>query len=488
MLINLCNNYLNTKVKCDKPSCDDYDVDNLLAVNDKGFLVYSCIKPPINIDFNFVNNIKLNHIIIWPAIGEQKSTGFKLTVNSRINCPNQLAVGFLNPSDSGIIFCCNYVDVNELKNTYSNFSIKYISSYSHKFVTCMDNLKLTIIKTQKSVAAVKRIEIWGHVSPGTKIHDLWINYSNNCRKNISLQVNHCVIEKAEEAQSSKKNSLEIPEEFMDPITCSLMIQPIILPCGKIIDYSTLENYGKNEALWGRQLSDPFTGVRLSNDFRPIYAQALKCRIDKFITDNHYHSEFNNVPRLLGPHRQSSTDVDLKSISGDASDRLETPKINLLPKNNDLQVKNIKSSHRIPIIANYSKASYFVSKARVRRPNKLKGLANNSSLINKDLNSVENTESSESVLSLDDNLRDSLKSLFSNLKNFDQVKDTTNPGDNLVCECCRNNNIKDNCRYKLPCGHIICRSALLSSKNDNLFSCNGCNVSCKTNDIVKVHLS
>ncbi|CAD6214316.1 GSCOCG00011149001-RA-CDS [Cotesia congregata] len=481
MLIDICKNYLNTKVKCDKPSCDDYDIENLISENDRGFLVYSCINPPINIDFNFTNLIKLSHVIIWPAIGEQKSIGFKLSVNLRDNTINQLAVGFLEPSDSGIIFCCNDSDVNQLKTNYRNFSIKYISGFAHKFVNSTDNLKLTIMKTQKSVAAVKRIQIWGYVRPNSKIHQLFTEYNDkiNCCKNVSLPVE---IKDAEiKPQSSDKKSLEIPDEFLDPITCSLMIQPIILPSGKIIDHSTLETYGKNEALWGRQLSDPFTGLRLSNNFRPVYAQALKCRIDKFITDNHCHADFNNIPRVLGPHRHSTVDVDLNSISAGQKGSLSASKINFLTGSIP---RNIKTSHRIPIIASYSRFSCLKPKLS----KKIKKVTEINCFSSSEAATTENNILNESTI-IDENLRDSLKALLSNLKTLSQAEVKKEPDNEIVCKCCKNSEIKDICGYKLTCSHVVCRSALLASvdNNNNSFCCDKCNINCRTNEIIKIHL-
>lgn len=34
----------------------------------------------------------------------------------------------------------------------------------------------------------------------------------------------------------------VPEEFVDPITCEVMVLPVVLPSGKVIDRSTLQKF------------------------------------------------------------------------------------------------------------------------------------------------------------------------------------------------------------------------------------------------------
>lgn len=74
--------------------------------------------------------------------------------------------------------------------------------------------------------------------------------------------------------------IPIPEEFLDPLTQELMVFPMILPSGMIIDNSTLEEYQKREATWGRLPNDPFTGVPFTRSSKPLPNPLLKCRIDR----------------------------------------------------------------------------------------------------------------------------------------------------------------------------------------------------------------
>lgn len=61
-----------------------------------------------------------------------------------------------------------------------------------------------------------------------------------------------------------------------------MTLPLLLPSGMSVDVSTLEEYQKREATWGRPENDPFTGVPFSATSRPLPNPQLKSRIDHFL--------------------------------------------------------------------------------------------------------------------------------------------------------------------------------------------------------------
>ncbi|XP_056233205.1 RING finger protein 37 isoform X1 [Seriola aureovittata] len=78
------------------------------------------------------------------------------------------------------------------------------------------------------------------------------------------------------------SSLSIPEEFLDPITQEVMTLPMLLPSGVSVDNTTLEEYQKREATWGRAPNDPFTGVPFTSNCQPLPNPQLKTRIDHFL--------------------------------------------------------------------------------------------------------------------------------------------------------------------------------------------------------------
>ncbi|XP_071339456.1 RING finger protein 37 isoform X2 [Trachinotus anak] len=78
------------------------------------------------------------------------------------------------------------------------------------------------------------------------------------------------------------SNLSIPEEFLDPITQEVMTLPMLLPSGVSVDSTTLEEYQKREATWGRTPNDPFTGVPFTSNSKPLPNPQLKTRIDHFL--------------------------------------------------------------------------------------------------------------------------------------------------------------------------------------------------------------
>lgn len=58
--------------------------------------------------------------------------------------------------------------------------------------------------------------------------------------------------------------------------------PMLLPSGVSVDNTTLEEYQKREATWGRPPNDPFTGVPFNSTSQPLPNPQLKTRIDHFL--------------------------------------------------------------------------------------------------------------------------------------------------------------------------------------------------------------
>ncbi|KAG0724858.1 RING finger protein 37 [Chionoecetes opilio] len=87
-------------------------------------------------------------------------------------------------------------------------------------------------------------------------------------------------EKSHNEELINRELLEVPEDFLDPLTCDVMTVPLLLPSGNSIDAHTLDRYIAGEATWGRPASDPFTGVPFRGGKQPAPNVALKARIDR----------------------------------------------------------------------------------------------------------------------------------------------------------------------------------------------------------------
>ncbi|XP_014469497.1 PREDICTED: RING finger protein 37 [Dinoponera quadriceps] len=496
MLFNFCDPRLRPEIKCSSISTEGYEVTNLISDSCKGFLAYSCIKPPIHIDITFLCNIRINHILIWPSVGSQKSSGFQL-YSRNTNDENTpyilLSNGYLSHCDAGLLFHPADIDVKEIpvpKNflkRYIKRSMQYLSAYTH-------DLRITICKTENSVPALGKIEVWGTVSPRcgkdvvASVYTLW----SKCQTILASSVTECknsassasITDNVTSNRRESTATFEIPEHFLDPITWEIMTQPITLPSGKIIDQTTLEKHEQNEAVWGRPVSDPFTGISFNEHRRPIMATALKLRIDKFLLENSNLDEIKNMPRVLGRASSSVVMRDRRIIEiprgmldkNPLKRTNEDAKLNAHKQiaDNDSQ-RTKRYCHQLPAVVTCPKrttANVYSMPRQVARNLIASSSANNSI--------SRNNDNKPEVLPIDINISDNRVNLLSNIKRFNTSEkiELHNISDN--CGCCSNSIL-----YRLPCKHVICRKVLLSIENSQ---CNSCGLSYRSNDVERIHES
>ena len=55
------------------------------------------------------------------------------------------------------------------------------------------------------------------------------------------------------------DSNDMPDKFLDAITYEMMLLPMVLPSGYVVDRSTIDKLASNDAMYGRPPTDPFTG-------------------------------------------------------------------------------------------------------------------------------------------------------------------------------------------------------------------------------------
>lgn len=192
----------------------------------------------------------------------------------------------------------------------------------------MLSLELTILRVSgSSVPAIGMLQVWGQPSvhstkpQNIKLMETWLEtvaHKKNLKRCRELDEHDG--SKLDDTEDTRKKlkiqeeDITVPEYFLDPITFDIMCQPLILPSGIAIDSSTLEKYNLEEAKWGRLPNDPFTGLEFNgNSIRPIYDEALKSRIDTFISQNSNHKMLQNVPRVLGSSKTSGSNASTSTI-------------------------------------------------------------------------------------------------------------------------------------------------------------------------------
>ncbi|XP_076759585.1 RING finger protein 37 [Xylocopa sonorina] len=472
MLFNFCDPRLRPEIQCSTVSTEGYEVTNLINDTEKGFLAYACIKPPINIDITFLCNVHINHILVWPQVGSQKSSGFQLyakTSNDTSVPYTLLATGFLDSSNCGVLFHPSNINQKTIAAP-SNFLKRYIKPSLRYLTTYINSLRICICKTDNSVPALGKIQVWGTVSPRcgrdtvANVSALWLKEPACLMKPVEEIKNDDQPVTVTNNIDTLESTLQVPECFLDAITYEIMTQPILLPSGKIIDQNTLLKHEETEATWGRRLTDPFTGLPFSDERKPVIASALKIRIDKFLLENSNAEEVKKLPRVLG--RALPLDVADEKVA-------EVPKY-LLKRNvinrtsNNVKPKlhcsviNIQASkklcHKLPAVIMSRKRN--VSGA-------IKSTKKRATAGCKEAEDERKDDYIDTIDSIDDDEPDiDINAAVPNLKRFNSIPERNKTSLKLAnCSCCPNGIF-----YQLPCQHVLCRKVLTSIENNQCTSC------------------
>lgn len=470
MLYNFCDPRLRPEIQCSTVSTEGCEVTNLINDSDKGFLAYACIKPPINIDVNFVCNVSINHILIWPRVGSQKSSGFQLyaKASNDVSVPYVLlSTGFLDSTNDGLLVYPSNVNCDAIPAP-STFLKRYIKRSLAHLTTYASSLRICICKTENSVPALAKIQVWGMVSPrcgkdtAASISALWFPEQTRSLESAPVEAlpkdndRHVVVTDKETTESS----LQVPECFLDAITYEIMSQPIVLPSGKVIDQSTLLKHEETEALWGRRLTDPFTGLPFSEERKPVIASGLKTKIDKFLLENGNAEEIKRLPRVLGRGASSSRVADtrltevpkylLRRNAANKTSKVHTPVVNVQARE--------RICHKLPVVVTSRKRNASI----VTKPAKKR---TTSSCCTKTLIEDEMNAASVVYSTVDDATDISTAGI--NLKRFNSIPETnTSSREVLDCSCCS----EEATFYRLPCSHVLCRKVLTSIENNQCTSC------------------
>lgn len=280
-------------------------------------------------------------------------------------------------------------------------------------------------------------------------------------------------------------TLKVPEDFLDSITCEIMTQPIILPSGKIIDQTTLQKYERNEAIWGRQVSDPFTTIPINDERRPVMATALKLRIDKFLLENSNLDEIKNMPRVLGRSLSSAViknrgiiEVPNYVLNKHSLKRTnEDAKLNVCKQTTGDTQRTKKYCHQLPAVVTCPKRTTANVCAKPKQV--AKNLITSASTNNNSQSCNNSNKSKILPTDIDITSDNKMNALFekANIKRFSTLEKTEFCNISNDCKCCSNSIL-----YRLPCGDVICRKALLSRKN----YCYICGCPYESSDVERTH--
>lgn len=512
MDVNFCIPGLTATIKSSCVPSDGYDVDNLISSDfykkQRGFLAERFIKPPVTLNFEFVCDIQINYLVIQSNVGAQKSAGLEVFTTKNFDVDsglkqdtelNSVASGIIRNGEDGFVFYKHGYDVRQ-KIPASNFVFCTFKS-SRNLGT-----KVLIIKIFKtygsSIPALGKVEVWGRPNPKCpknvidKVYTCWNHFNQHFNQAFPVLSNAQITSNYEcdsktDVPVAYSVDFKIPDEFLDPITCEIMLLPVILPSGKIIDKFTLEKHNETESHWGRSPSDPFTGIQFSEVNKPVFASDLKTRIDKFLCDNSNEKVLLNVPRTVGKKASSFMEVchrteqkvceNHESYCDKFSQESNQKNCDLGSVLTDSRKCDkgrtagsfVPSTFGNPQISTQQKCipkeiqpyrSSVVSQNIKFRP-----YAQNSTF-----SRLSHEEMSEKSL---DNL---LKTTLSTLQSVSQT--TLNENITSKCVICRNNNNL----FQMPCIHVLCRSCLVDMVNKKQLNCADCEVEFKASDVRRIH--
>ena len=402
MSVNFCRKEFQPKISTSTVCADGYGVDNLINFNPfrggwKGFMAESFIKPPVDIIIEFPINICIEKIVLDPSVGRQKSSGFEIysatveqgerkdskkpePISTRIGnafvpwssaSQGTCMVRFINTS-----YRSRFPDILRLSPQKQDVGgqddvERFLRMASPGAVVNMNRLTIRISRSYGgSVVALRRVEVWGEPSMRiSKERQLWaleIICKLYSKQDTVPQRQKASSSGDRTSSKSSSNSLplgchgksaedanECPEDFLDPITCQMMILPVLLPSGHTIDRSTLEKHNKTEAVWGRPPNDPFTGVAFTSKSQPVPNVKLKTRIDRYLLTS--GDKHKSVARDVGRASTAGNSMGLSAstlvvpnttqVPASASVRHSKPKSN--SKHGNLPVVGYKTTSEQP---------------------------------------------------------------------------------------------------------------------------------------------
>lgn len=505
----------------------------------RGFRAESFIVPPMSVTVRFPCNIQIARIILDPVVGRQKSCGFEIFASSR-KIHKSLPLGIQKPKGISVapqsvdeeifspigkealtepFIVCFENPAYRPRKPFDEFidggvkagKLSMLRRHRMVWLSSVSAVTIRIVNTvERSAPALKRLEIWGQPSQHCPEHLQTTIYQIYKEANLARCSSYSLQEQTSQSIPSRplsnqnltsivqskstpgpspnsrsschpshQFSVDVPEEFIDPITCDIMTVPLTLPSGKTIDQLTLDKHVNAESTWGRPPSDPFTGVPFCELKKPIPNVSLKLRIDRFVLA--HSAELKTVPRVLGRGESPGTSAVTK-----------VPQ--LLGIKTDLRQKSVPTS--TAVASNHYSHSYPGSGLKRKYHDRDKGTCTvpatqKAVKLEQSYISFNADKSHESNLNL--SLNDALHAALGGLPSF-QSRGTSSSKTVLHCEqhqqtrcysCiyCQQPSTSSPL-YTLACEHLACRKCLTKALGSSSGSCQECGKSFTSKDVVR----
>ncbi|KAH8343371.1 hypothetical protein KR059_008994 [Drosophila kikkawai] len=299
-------NFLNSKFKptvVSKDACEDgFTAGNLVAEDarqlERGFKGSTICKLPVEIVFDFPKAVDMKIIKLWPSIGAMRCTAFELYGRHNGNWERIAFVKDLRHNVDSVIFCYRNDYSSSITEQPHSEKLFFLKS-ARKILASTNSIKVVILATEGCPPVLRKVEMWGlparslDKADREQVKTIWSDIRGFYGQDDVPPRN---FDPTTIPQLKEQSSLTIPDKFLDSITLELMMHPTVLPSGKVVDRSTNDRFAAEEAKWGRQASDPFTGLVFNAERKAKNNLDLKTRIEEFLIKHSEH--FKMVPRYL----------------------------------------------------------------------------------------------------------------------------------------------------------------------------------------------
>ena len=546
--LNFCSTVLKTTAGSDKVTVDGYEASNLVTnpafvFSAKGFLVENFIRSPANITFEFACSIEIERVVIHGVVGSQRACGFEIFTQTQPKSGQLLlekadaqssksetnrgkkmdegvfvSVGKFNKLDAETFTFKN----NQFRprQPYSQLAPMYQRQFDRtkhveaelraRHIANLTRVSHLTIRVNRvvpgCVAAVRWVEIWGQPSLSTpknivsiilNIHSKLINcdhghniFNIKSKSKTTLSTPHVPV--------VDETKVKIPNDFLDAITCEIMMIPILLPSGYSVDQTTLEKHNREQAFWGRPPNDPFTGKSFTDHSKPVVNAALKVRIDQFLLK--YGEDLQVNSRVLGTKRDVISGAAVSSILGnqkpgpdtDAEPKTECPSVpyylpGVYGNNVNARVASKRKRKASPKeTTGTSKRQCLTASSAIP----LVDLTGETSSGDHNASSGRHSRN-DHERNLSATLDDALDSALSALPSFTSSSSTTvskptgTAANSNSCFKC-NKQFEINSAYQLPCKHNVCRNCITAERGLEI-DCPTCGKLFTKSSVIRVHL-
>uniref|UniRef100_A0A8C7SE29 U-box domain containing 5 n=1 Tax=Oncorhynchus mykiss TaxID=8022 RepID=A0A8C7SE29_ONCMY len=356
MVVNLCLPHFKTTIQCDKLCADGYDVTNLLSadptVRRRGFKLEYFLRPPVQVTLQFGFQVEVCRVDVelWPWGMDRGQACKRLEISTSSDPPlphnHSLEQGQSQKSqqwgDFRLVGRCELREETHVSFSHPCFRPRppFPSLPPPPREGCRQEelwsrgpLSLGSVKQLRvsvpygagaSAMGLKALAVWGLPSrccPPEEAERVRIAHENASLRpapQLNLWDDNNVLYFSR--SNPPPSLLQVPEDFLDPLTQEVMLLPMLLPSGVSVDSSTLEEYQRREATWGRVPNDPFTGVPFIPEAQALPNPHLKSRIDRFLLQTGLEVREGMVGRQVqgeSPHTSRLIPPERTGDSGDS---------------------------------------------------------------------------------------------------------------------------------------------------------------------------